>query len=60
MATSTSAALTTANESPTVRDMMMTITRRTVPLMVAGLIAIAPGASSEPAPGAIAYTISMP
>jgi len=38
----------------------MTITRRTAPLLVAGLIAIAPGASGESAPSAIAYTITMP
>ena len=40
--------------------MMMTITRRMVPLLVAGLIVAAPCALGQPAPGAIAYTISMP
>ena len=39
---------------------MMIIARRTVPLLVAGLIAVAPGASSEPKPAAVAYVISMP
>jgi predicted metalloprotease with PDZ domain len=40
--------------------MMTTITRRTRPLLVAALIAIAPGASGEAVPRAIAYTIAMP
>jgi len=40
--------------------MMMTITRRMVPLLVAGLIVAAPCALGEPAERAIAYTISMP
>jgi predicted metalloprotease with PDZ domain len=40
--------------------MMTTITRRTMLLLAAGLIAIVPGLSSEPAGRAVAYTISMP
>ena len=40
--------------------MLTTIARRTAPFLVAGLIAIAPGASGEPAGRAIAFTVSMP
>jgi predicted metalloprotease with PDZ domain len=40
--------------------MLMMVVRRTAPILVAGLIAIAPGASAAPAPGAVAFTISMP
>ena len=40
--------------------MMLTISRRAAPFLVVGLLAIAPAASSQPKPGAIAYTISMP
>ena len=39
----------------------MTIaTRQIAPLLVAALIAVAPCAYSQPAPGAVAFTISMP
>ncbi|MCX6542818.1 MAG: PDZ domain-containing protein [Acidobacteria bacterium] len=38
----------------------MTITRRIAPLLVAVLIAAAPCALGQPAPGVIAFTISMP
>ena len=40
--------------------MMTTIARRTAPLLVAGLVAIAPCALGEPAERAIAFTVSMP
>ncbi len=40
--------------------MMMPITRRIAPLLVAGLIAVAPCALGQPAPGVVAFTISMP
>jgi predicted metalloprotease with PDZ domain len=40
--------------------MMMTITRRVGPLLVAALIVAAPCALGQGAPGAVAFTISMP
>jgi predicted metalloprotease with PDZ domain len=40
--------------------MLLPITRRMAPLLVAGLVAVARAVSSEPVPGAIAYTIALP
>lgn len=55
-----SAVLTSAGGFSIVRGMVITVTRRTAPLLVAALLAVAPCAFTQPAMGPIAYTVSMP
>jgi predicted metalloprotease with PDZ domain len=52
--------LTPVGGTPTLRGIVTTFSRRTAPFLVAGLIAIAPGAQSQALPAPTAYTISMP
>jgi hypothetical protein len=52
--------LTPCGESPVLRGIVHKIVVRTAPLLVAALLAITPCTFSQPAPGTMAYTVSMP